>query len=302
MYPAGFATRIVPEGPATAGLEDRFRPHFFGGVATVVGKLLIQCTPDFAMFGEKDYQQLKVVTRLAQDLDLPVKIVGGRRPCASTTASRCPRATPTCPQRARGGADAASRARGLRRARSRAASCSPACSTKAAPRSSARASRSITSKPATPTRCEPSHRSRTARSGCWWPPASARTRLIDNMAVSRGQDRQRRETPHRMTCDDHCRALLRPWTHVAWQRACAPDVASLLHLQRILDVIELGEFRVPQLAVRASRPCECRSAARCRGFRDRSTSSRAGFPSACPSSPRAELSPSVLPPVFFSAS
>ena len=75
MYPPGFVTRIVPEGPATAGLEDRFRPHFFSGVATVVAKLLIQCTPDFAMFGEKDYQQLKVVTRLAKDLDLPVKIV-----------------------------------------------------------------------------------------------------------------------------------------------------------------------------------------------------------------------------------
>ena len=76
MYPRGFATPIVPEGPAKAGLEDKFRPHFFGGVATVVGKLLIQCAPDFAMFGEKDYQQLKVVTRLAQDLDLPTKIVG----------------------------------------------------------------------------------------------------------------------------------------------------------------------------------------------------------------------------------
>jgi pantoate--beta-alanine ligase len=76
MYPRGFATQIVPEGPAKAGLEDKFRPHFFGGVATVVGKLLIQCTPDFAMFGEKDYQQLKVVTRLARDLDLPTKIVG----------------------------------------------------------------------------------------------------------------------------------------------------------------------------------------------------------------------------------
>jgi pantoate--beta-alanine ligase len=75
MYPPGFATRIVPEGPATVGLEDRFRPHFFGGVATVVGKLLTQCTPDIAMFGEKDYQQLKVVTRLARDLDLPVRIV-----------------------------------------------------------------------------------------------------------------------------------------------------------------------------------------------------------------------------------
>jgi pantoate--beta-alanine ligase len=76
MYPPGFATRVVPEGPATAGLEDKFRPHFFGGVTTVVGKLLIQCAPDYAMFGEKDYQQLKVVTRLATDLDLPAKIVG----------------------------------------------------------------------------------------------------------------------------------------------------------------------------------------------------------------------------------
>jgi pantoate--beta-alanine ligase len=76
MYRPGFATRIVPEGPAAAGLEDKFRPQFFAGVATVVGKLLIQCTPDFAMFGEKDYQQLKMVTRLAADLDLPTKIVG----------------------------------------------------------------------------------------------------------------------------------------------------------------------------------------------------------------------------------
>ena len=76
MYPDGFATRIEPEGPAKAGLEDEFRPHFFGGVATVVAKLLQQVTPDFAMFGEKDFQQLKVVTTMARDLDMPVKIVG----------------------------------------------------------------------------------------------------------------------------------------------------------------------------------------------------------------------------------
>jgi len=76
MYPAGFATRIVPEGPATAGLEDAFRPHFFAGVATVVAKLLIQCEPDIAMFGEKDFQQLKVVIQLARDLDLKTRIVG----------------------------------------------------------------------------------------------------------------------------------------------------------------------------------------------------------------------------------
>jgi pantoate--beta-alanine ligase len=75
MYPEGFATRIVPQGVATAGLEDAFRPHFFGGVATVVAKLLTQCTPDAAVFGEKDYQQLQVVTQLARDLDLPVKII-----------------------------------------------------------------------------------------------------------------------------------------------------------------------------------------------------------------------------------
>jgi pantoate--beta-alanine ligase len=76
MYGSGFATRIVPEGPAKVGLEDAFRPHFFAGVATVVAKLLIQCTPDLAVFGEKDYQQLMVITQLAADLDLPVRIVG----------------------------------------------------------------------------------------------------------------------------------------------------------------------------------------------------------------------------------
>ncbi len=78
MYPEGFATRIVPEGPATAGLEDRFRPHFFGGVATVVGKLFMQVRPDVAIFGEKDFQQLRVVTQMAADLDLGVKVIGSR--------------------------------------------------------------------------------------------------------------------------------------------------------------------------------------------------------------------------------
>jgi len=76
MYPDGFATRVAPEGPALAGLEDKYRPHFFGGVATVVTKLFTQCRPDIAIFGQKDYQQLCVVTRLARDLDLGVKVVG----------------------------------------------------------------------------------------------------------------------------------------------------------------------------------------------------------------------------------
>ncbi len=70
---AGVCNAHRAGGPATAGLEDKFRPHFFAGVTTVVGKLLIQCAPDFAMFGEKDYQQLKVVTRMAKDLDLPAE-------------------------------------------------------------------------------------------------------------------------------------------------------------------------------------------------------------------------------------
>src|SRR5689334_95359 len=75
MYPAGFATRVVPDGPATVGLEDVSRPHFFAGEATVVTKLLIQCQPDIALFGEKDYQQLKVVEQLVRDLALRTRIV-----------------------------------------------------------------------------------------------------------------------------------------------------------------------------------------------------------------------------------
>ncbi|OYX14697.1 MAG: pantoate--beta-alanine ligase [Rhizobiales bacterium 32-66-8] len=74
MYPPGFATEIVMSGPARE-LETQFRPHFFSGVAIVVSKLLLQCLPEYALFGEKDYQQLKVVTRMARDLDLQVEIV-----------------------------------------------------------------------------------------------------------------------------------------------------------------------------------------------------------------------------------
>ncbi|MDP3320255.1 MAG: pantoate--beta-alanine ligase [Bosea sp. (in: a-proteobacteria)] len=75
MYPAGFATRVLLLGPAAVGLDDRFRPTHFEGVATICCKLFTQSRADLAVFGEKDYQQLKVVTRMAADLDLGIEIV-----------------------------------------------------------------------------------------------------------------------------------------------------------------------------------------------------------------------------------
>ena len=76
IYPDGFATTVSLAGPAVAGLEDRFRPTHFAGVATIVAKLFTQSGADIAMFGEKDYQQLMVVTRMARDLDLPIQVIG----------------------------------------------------------------------------------------------------------------------------------------------------------------------------------------------------------------------------------
>jgi len=77
IYPEGFCTTITLRGPATADLEDRFRPTHFQGVATVVAKLLMQALPDVAIFGEKDFQQLAVIRQMTADLNIPVEITGG---------------------------------------------------------------------------------------------------------------------------------------------------------------------------------------------------------------------------------
>lgn len=76
MYPAGFITSVQVSG-VSEGLEGSARPHFFGGVATIVAKLLLQTLPHMAAFGEKDYQQLLVVRALTRDLDIPVDILAG---------------------------------------------------------------------------------------------------------------------------------------------------------------------------------------------------------------------------------
>ena len=75
MYAEETVTAISVPGIGDV-LEGSFRPGFFTGVATVVAKLLIQALPDRAFFGEKDYQQLRVITRMTEDLDIPVEIVG----------------------------------------------------------------------------------------------------------------------------------------------------------------------------------------------------------------------------------
>jgi pantoate--beta-alanine ligase len=90
MYPRGFATTVSVDG-VSSPMDGKARPIHFAGVATIVAKLLIQASPDVAILGEKDYQQLQVIKRMARDLNLPVEILGGatvREPDGLALSSR----------------------------------------------------------------------------------------------------------------------------------------------------------------------------------------------------------------------
>lgn len=96
IYPSGHCTTVSVAG-FSRDLEGRFRPGHFDGVATVVAKLFLQTGADRAYFGEKDFQQLALVTRMAADLDIPVRVIACptiREPDGLAMSSRNRRLSP----------------------------------------------------------------------------------------------------------------------------------------------------------------------------------------------------------------
>jgi pantoate--beta-alanine ligase len=90
IYPDDFSTRVEVIG-ITSALEGASRPRHFAGVTTVISKLFLQCLPDVAVFGEKDYQQLLVIRQLVKDLAMPIEILGAptvREPDGLAMSSR----------------------------------------------------------------------------------------------------------------------------------------------------------------------------------------------------------------------
>ena len=183
MYPPGFTTRVIVQS-LTDDLCGAARPNHFEGVATVVTKLLLQCAPDFAVFGEKDYQQLLVIRRLVTDLNIPVRILGApivreedgvalvfaqRLPLAAGT-EESPPLLPDPPRRRR----RSRQRRGLRRRLER----------RALQARGGRLSRRLYRHP----RSRDAGAAVAARSedrrGCWGPSISARPRLIDNLPAA----------------------------------------------------------------------------------------------------------------------
>ncbi|WP_412074183.1 pantoate--beta-alanine ligase [Tritonibacter mobilis] len=102
IYPEGYATNVSLSG-ITEVMEGPNRPGHFEGVATVVAKLFLQSGADQAFFGEKDYQQLMVVRRMARDLDIPIEVIGCptvREPSGLAMSSRNMRLSPAATETA----------------------------------------------------------------------------------------------------------------------------------------------------------------------------------------------------------